>query len=158
MLLSAPGRRVGPTGDQVIGHRRPIVLALMAGLAAGLLSACTGSATAGRPAKISPDLLALHASYREARRTGAEFHPRGPLLRIVEDRVLIDAAAAGDARALEADLVALGLRHAAAFGRLVSGELPIAAIPALGTLASLAFARASASSRAPGPAEQPSRP
>ena len=119
----------------------------------------TTVSTAGKAsAKISPDLLALHESYREARRRGSVFRPTSPSLRIVDDRVVIDATASGDARALEADLVALGMRNAAAFGRIVSGELPIDAIPALDTLASLAFARPSASSHSPGPAQPPPRP
>jgi hypothetical protein len=143
-------------------NRLPILLALVAWLAVGSACAAGGapsnSSTGGRSAKIGADLLALHESYRSARQGGAEFRPQNPLLRIVDDRVLIDAAAADDARALEADLVALGLRHAAVFGRVVSGELPIAAIPSLGTLRSLAFARPSTPSRRPGTPEMPGRP
>jgi hypothetical protein len=102
--------------------------------------------SAGKPsAKIGAELLALYASYREAQQRGVDFRSSNPLLRVVEDRVVIDATAASDVRALEADLVALGLRNAAAFGRIVSGQLPIAAIPTLDTLASLAFARPAAS-------------
>ena len=138
--------------------RRPVVLALIASLAAGLPSACTRSSAAGKPAKITRDLLALHESYREARRRGVDFHPDNPSLRVVEDRVVIDATATGDVRALEADLVALGMRHAAAFGRIVPGQLPIAAIPTLSTLASLAFARGAALGRSPGVPETPRRP
>jgi hypothetical protein len=143
----------------VIGHRA-VVLTLIAGLAAGPLLACASSSRAGKPsAKISPDLLALHESYRAARQRGGDFRSDNPLLRVVDDRVVIDATAAGDARALEADLVALGVRHAAVFGRIVSGELPIAAIPTLETLASLAFARPAASmGRSRGQPEMPSRP
>ena len=92
------------------------------------------------PAKVSPELVVLYEDYGNARQ-------RNPLLRISEDRVLIDAAASGDVRALESDLVALGMRHVAVFGRLVSGELPIVAIPVLSTLDSLAFARPSVARR-----------
>ena len=137
---------------------RSLALTLIAGLAAALPLACASSSAAGKPAKVTPDLLALYESYREARQRGVDFHPDNPLLRVVDDRVVIDAAATGDVRALEADLVALGLRRAAAFGRIVSGELPIAAIPTLSTLASLAFARGAALSRSPGRPETPSRP
>jgi hypothetical protein len=143
-------------------NRRPLFLALVAWLAAG--SACAaggapGDSSAGsRPAKVSADLFALHEAYRSARQDGAEFRPQNPLLRIVDDRVLIDAAATDDVRALESDLVGLGMRHAAAFGRVVSGELPIAAIPSLDTLRSLAFARASTPTRRPGTPEVPGRP
>jgi hypothetical protein len=143
----------------VIGQQ-PIVFALIAGLAAGPLLACASSSPAGKPsAKIGADLLALHESYREARQRGVDFRSDNPLLRVVDDRVVIDATAAGDARALEADLVALGMRHAAVFGRIVSGELPIAAIRTLETLASLAFARpATVQGRSRGQSEMPSRP
>jgi hypothetical protein len=145
-----------------VKNRRPILLTLIAWLAVG--SACAAgsapgdSSTGGRPGKISADLLALHEAYRNARQGGAEFRPQNPLLRIVDDRVLIDAAATDDVRALEADLVGLGMRRAAAFGRVVSGELPIAAIASLDTLRSLAFARASMPSRRPGAPEMPGRP
>jgi hypothetical protein len=143
-------------------NRRPLFLALAAWLAVGSACAAGGapgnSSTGGRPAKVSADLLALHEAYRSARQGGAEFRPQNPLLRIVDDRVLIDAAATDDVRALESDLVGLGMRHAAAFGRVVSGELPIAAIPSLDTLRSLAFARASTPVRRPGTPEIPGRP
>jgi hypothetical protein len=143
-------------------NRRPILLTLIAWLAVGSACAARGAAsnssTGGRSAKISADLLALHEAYRSARQSGAEFRPQNPLLRIVDDRVLIDATAADDVQALESDLVGLGMRRAAAFGRVVSGELPIAAIPSLETLRSLAFARASTPSRRPGTPEMPGRP
>src|SRR4029077_3132681 len=57
--------------------------------------------------------------------------------------VVVDATADGDARALEAALVGLGMRHTAVFGRVVSGELPIAAVPALANVAGLRLARPS---------------
>jgi len=148
----------GPAGARAIRHH-PLVLALIAAFAAVVPLACASSSTAGKPAKISPDLVALHESRREAQRRGVDFRPEDPLLRVVEDRVVIDATAAGDVRALETDLIALGLRHAVAFGRIVSGELPITAIPTLGTLRSLAFAKpAAARTRSGGQPEMPSRP
>lgn len=137
-----------------------MVAVLIVGFFAMLSTACADSSPAAKPSsKVSPDLVALHESYLEARRSGAGFRPDNPLLRVVEDRVVIDATAAADARALETDLVALGLRHAAAFGRIVSGELPIPAIPTLDTLESLRFVRpAAAMTRSPGPGPVPSRP
>jgi hypothetical protein len=100
---------------------------------------------AGKPsAKVAPELLALHESYREAQQRGAGLRSDNSGLRVIDDRVVIDATATGDALVLQADLVDLGMRNAAVFGRMVSGELPIAAIPTLTTLASLAFARAAA--------------
>lgn len=136
------------------------VFGLFPGLALGLASASAlaGSSKAMGPEKISPELLALHEAYGEAQRSGATLRLDSPLLRIVDDRVLIDAAATGDARALEADLVALGMRHPAVFGRLVSGELPIPSIPALSALGSLAFAQPSTPSIVPGPGAPPRGP
>lgn len=63
-------------------------------------------------------------------------------IRVVEGRVLIDAVASDDADDLKVHLVALGMRNAATAGRIVSGQLPIAAIPAMAALPSLTFARA----------------
>src|SRR5689334_11612604 len=57
------------------------------------------------------------------------------------DSITIDAIAAGDPAALEADLIALGAVNTAIANHLVSAEFPIAAIPALEGVASLRFAR-----------------
>jgi hypothetical protein len=98
----------------------------------------------GRGAKVAPELTALHdefASYLASDRA-RPFRPGNPLVRVIEDRVVIDAVASGEASALQADLVALGMRGAAAFGRVVSGELPISSIPAMAELLSLNSARA----------------
>jgi len=142
--------------------RRAVVLALITVVAAAPLPGCAGSAPSGtgKPsAKVDPDLLALHESYREAQQRGADLRSDNSRLRVVDGRVVIDATATGDALVLQADLVGLGMRHAALFGRIVSGELPIAAIPTLATLASLAFARpAAAQGRSRGQPGMPSRP
>jgi hypothetical protein len=114
-----------------------------------------GSGPSSTPPKISPDLLELYEVYRAAPARGEGVSPERGQLRIVGDRVLIEAVAAGDVSALETDLIALGLRHAAAFGRVVSGELPIAAIPSLQSLASLALARSSTPSRRLSPRPTP---
>lgn len=141
---------------------RAVVLALITVLAAGPLLGCAGSSPSvtGKPStKVDPDLLALHESYRKAQQRGADLRSNDSRLRVVDDRVVIDATATGDALVLQADLVGLGMRNAAVFGRIVSGELPIAAIPTLATLASLAFARsAAAQGRSRGQPGMPSRP
>ena len=114
----------------------------------------------GKPSgKISADLLALYAAYQDAKQHGVDFRPGNPTVRIVDDRVLIDAAASRDAQQLQTDLAALGLQHGAAFGRMVSGQLPIAAIPELAKLESLAFARSTSPvTRPAGRSSPPSRP
>jgi hypothetical protein len=139
----------------------PIVaFALVTGLGVPSSFGGASGAPADKPStKISNDLLALHASYLESRRRGVEFHPASPRLRVVDDRVVINATAAADAGALEADLVRLGLQHAASYGRVVSGEFPIAAIPSLDAVPSLRFARPSVTmKRSRGVPERPPQP
>ena len=97
-----------------------------------------------RMPKVSYELTALYdeySSYTASHRPGA-FQPSSQLVRVIDDRVVIDAVAAGEAEVLKSDLESLGMRRAVAFGRIVSGELPISAIPAMGALTSLNFARA----------------
>jgi|KBSMisStaDraftv2_1062788.scaffolds.fasta_scaffold488024_2 hypothetical protein len=97
-----------------------------------------------RTAKIAPELSALydeHSAYLAAGGGGA-FRPQNVLVRVVEDRVLIDAVASGDVKPLQSDLVNLGAKDAVVFGRMISCQLPIAAIPDLAKLSGLQFARA----------------
>jgi len=74
------------------------------------------------------------------------FRPANPLVRVVGDRVVIDAVASEDATILMSELMSLGMQGAVSFGRIVSGQLPISAIPAMAGLPSLQFARAAAAS------------
>jgi Subtilase family len=93
--------------------------------------------------KVNPDLATLYDQYTvyQALHGTGRFQPSNPLLRVVDDRVVIDAVTSGEVRALQADLVALGMEGAVAVGRIVSGQLPISAIAALPALTSLQFAR-----------------
>ena len=116
-------------------------LVIFAGCA--IASAQSNRETAARTAKIAPELVALYdeySAYLSAKKPGAfrSFHFPG---RIIDDRVLIDAVASGKADLLRSELTEVGMRHAVAFGRIVSGELPIAAIPKLAGLPDLKFAR-----------------
>ncbi|MDQ3581445.1 MAG: hypothetical protein M3495_07435 [Pseudomonadota bacterium] len=107
------------------------------------------TSTKGRAAsKASSGLYALQGEYQTYLETSdphargpSGFTSRNPLARIAEGYVVVDTAAEGDPKALAADLEALGLQNAAVFGHMVSGRLPIPAIPALENLASLRFAR-----------------
>jgi len=97
-----------------------------------------------RRSKVAPELAALHdeySSYLASHRAGV-FRSVDPLVRVIDDRVLVDAVASDDVNVLKADLVSLGMQQAVAFGRIVSGQLPISAIPAMAALPSLNFARA----------------
>lgn len=94
------------------------------------------------------DLLAIYAEYQQyvnkPVQAGAKrpaFISRNPLARVVDSSIVIDAVAADDPRILVEDLKKLGLQESAVFGRMVSGRLPISAIPALRALKSLKLAR-----------------
>lgn len=95
--------------------------------------------------KVASELISLHDEYSNYLASGKRgvFKPTNLLVRVIDDRVVIDAVASGDANVLKADLESLGMREGVAFGRIVSGQLPILAIPRLEELPSLNFARAS---------------
>jgi subtilase family protein len=121
--------------------------------AVALLALGSGSAEAGPKSGIGPRvnqmLMALHAEYaaHEAQTSLVRFASTNRLLRVLDGRVAIDAVADGDVAALQATLAALGMRHMSAFGRVVSGEFPIAAIPALGGVKNLRFVQPSVLAR-----------
>jgi len=120
------------------GVRVALVVALM--LAPSPLVAA--SPKAGPLARVAPELQALYEAYLDAQKSGTPLAATDPSIRIADGRVTIDAVAASDVADLRADLVGLGLQHAATAGRIVSGQLPIAAIAAMAALPSLRFARA----------------
>lgn len=60
---------------------------------------------------------------------------------VIPTLITVDATASGDAKVLLADLKALGLVDGTAFGRMVSGRLPVIALTAASNLASLKFIR-----------------
>jgi hypothetical protein len=93
--------------------------------------------------KVDHDLATLFEEYESFLQEGsvAAFKPSNPHLRVVDGRVVIDAVASGEAKELLTDLEALGLQNGAAFGRMVSGRLPIETIDDLAGLDSLKFAR-----------------
>jgi len=100
----------------------------------------------GSMAKLDHSLIGLHEQYAAHIATGsrAPFSTDDPLLNLVEDRVVIDVIADGDAEALKANLEQLGMQQAVAFGRVVSGQLPVSALPEAAALATLRFARTAA--------------
>lgn len=93
--------------------------------------------------RVSHDLLTLHQEYRAylIQGSGGPLKPSNSMLPVIGNRVIVDAVASGDTGALLADLEALGLQKAAAYGRMVSGQLPIDAIDDLDALDSLNFVR-----------------
>lgn len=94
----------------------------------------------GPLAKAGLDLLLLY--HRQRTRPGvgrahSSADESGSGLQIQDGRVVIDATAAGDVAALAADLDSLGMTDVASAGGLVSGQFPIAKVPALARLATL---------------------
>jgi hypothetical protein len=123
-----------------------IVLLFVQVMALCILASSRAWAATGKEgplAKVDHALAVVSDEYLAylAQGGGAAFTPSNPLLRVHEGRVGIDAVASGDVRILQADLEALGMQGAVAFGRIVSGQLPLAAINALAALASLQFAQ-----------------
>jgi hypothetical protein len=97
-------------------------------------------------AKLNPGLLRLQERYAShlAQRRAIAFSSQDPLIRLVQESVVIDAIADGDVNNLKADLLLLGMTNAVASGRTVSGHLPISSIPALAALTALRFAQPAA--------------
>ena len=114
----------------------------------GLLVFFTASASA-QPrkgvamAKLNASLVLLHEQYTShlTQRNVLPFSSQDRSVRVVQHSVVIDAIAAGDVGSLRSDLVYLGMTDAVAFGRTVSGHLPISSIPALAALTGLRFAQ-----------------
>ncbi len=92
--------------------------------------------------KVGFDLTLLYREYEAFRQRGTPgpFTSHNPTTPLRDDLVVIDAVA-NDAAALRADLEALGLRDAAHYGPVVSGWLPITAIPQMAALDRLRLAR-----------------
>ncbi|MGQ0701131.1 MAG: Ig-like domain-containing protein [Panacagrimonas sp.] len=89
-----------------------------------------------------------HSAFRQksgtaAAKSSAPFRPATRAVQTSGERVLIDATAVADGAKLLVALRALGLQRGSVFNRRVSGWLPITALPAVGSLANLRFARAS---------------
>jgi Subtilase family/FG-GAP-like repeat len=100
----------------------------------------------GPMGKLTYSLVRLHEQHsaRQSPRNSAPFSSNDPLVTLVNDSVVVDAVASRDVNILKSDLVALGMQQAVAFGRIVSGQLPLSAIPAAAGLASLRFAQSAA--------------
>jgi hypothetical protein len=93
------------------------------------------------PSKVDQALLALASSFQTYQKQGlpTPFQPPIPMVRVVEGRVVVDAVAIDDGGTLRSALEALGLQHAASYGKMVSGQLPLAAVPQLEALGELKF-------------------
>jgi hypothetical protein len=136
------------TGPQSCDVRRQIslllVIALIVMSGCALSGAQSSEDKTGRMTKVGPELIALYDEYSTYVASGKRgvFKSSSPLVQVIDDRVMIDAVASGDVNLLKSDLEALGMQQAVAFGRVVSGQLPILAIRSLSPLPSLNSARA----------------
>ena len=97
----------------------------------------------GPLAKMGQDLTRLYHEHDAHATSGAKrpFAPSNRLMPAYSGYVTIDAVAEQDAVRLLSALQALGFQHGAVAGRMVSGRLPIAAIPDAAALTDLRFAR-----------------
>jgi hypothetical protein len=118
-----------------------VVVTALCILASGRAWTATGKE--GAMVKVGHDLAVLYDEYEsyQVQGGGVAFEASNPLVRVIAGRVVIDAVASGDVQALKADLEALGMEGAVALGRIVSGQMPIAAVESIAGLASLQFAR-----------------
>lgn len=93
----------------------------------------------GPLAKVGLDLLLLYHEYKASQEHDGDttFTPSTSEYQVTDGFVTIDAVATETARALRADLKALGLKDAATAGRIVSGQFPLNRIPALADVESL---------------------
>ena len=93
------------------------------------------------------DLAMLYHEHRDFKQRGGaavlkrKFHSVLKLIRVKNEKVVIDAVASGDVDQLATELEALGMENTAVFGRMVSGRLPIAALEQASQLGALKLAR-----------------
>lgn len=121
-----------------------------------LLAACSGGQTlaSNSLAKIDDHLGSLWLDYRNLILGGrvhnfaasmnqvSQLQPNDSLNQVRDGCVLINAVADSDPQALEAKLTALGWQEAGAYGRVISGWLPIQYIGLLPNVSGLRFATA----------------
>jgi hypothetical protein len=123
-----------------------IIIRFVAVLALCLLisgRAWTATGKEGPLAKVDHALAEVYEEQKAylAQGSGVGFTPSNQMLRVGAGWVQIDAVASDDVHALQADLEAIGMQGAVAFGRVVSGWVAISAIGDMAALASLHFAR-----------------
>ncbi len=105
-----------------------------------------------RSAKITPALVELHEQHlaREAQGSRAPLRAPNRRIKLVGESVVVNAVAEDDPETLRAELEALGMQNAVVSGRIVSGELPVAAIGSAGDLRSLRVVREASAARRAG--------
>src|ERR1051325_8649854 len=99
-----------------------------------------------RLGKLTHALIDLHQQHvaRAAERSAVPLRAPNRFVKLVDERVVVDAVAADDPETLKAELEVLGMENAVVAGRVVSGQLPVSAIGSAADLRSLKFAREAA--------------
>ena len=97
-------------------------------------------------AKLGHGLRRLYNEYKSFRsyfglNAPLQFKPGNRFLKVINGNVLVEAVAADDSEALEADLKRLNILNVSRFKSHVSGHLPIMALIRMARLKSLKFAR-----------------
>ena len=99
-----------------------------------------GGGSGRNDSKVSAGLASVLIRYQahlQSAGEGAPFRSGIPAVRAANGLIVIDTVASGDSDDLLAELQSLGLQSGSAYGRVVSGLLPILAIQQLDGLASL---------------------
>ena len=118
---------------------------------AAIVSSMQDAAAAGKDAvgamtKMDPALVSVQEQQAGAAARSLQAQEVSPLssasvAQVVDGKVLIDAVATGQGSELLAELEALGLERGSAFGRMVSGWLPVGALELAAELGTLQAAR-----------------
>jgi hypothetical protein len=97
----------------------------------------------GPLAKVGSQLALMYRAFErhQQAKAGQPFRPSRYARSIFDEHVAIDAIATQDVRSLRMDLEQLGLRRAATAGAVVSGYLPVRAIPEAAQLTTLRSAQ-----------------
>jgi len=100
------------------------------------------------PSKLSPELKKLSDSYGARAKVAQSTKPpvvaddgMAKYMQIKGDNVVVDVTVAGDVATAKAALQKLGFQFKAAYGRVISGLIPISALPQLESAASIRFAK-----------------
>ncbi len=93
--------------------------------------------------RMSSSLISLYSNYLQASTLtpNQTFTPSDPNLLVRDGYVAVDATAQGNVQSLIEELESIGATGLSSFGRVVSAWLPFEALPQMGDLNSLRFAR-----------------
>ena len=91
--------------------------------------------------KVGTGLAEVYQQYQDAQLSGVAFRANTPAISATSETIVIEAVATNNVAQLQADLESLGLQNPSSAGHMVSGVLPISAIPDVAALDSLRFAR-----------------